>query len=231
MGTRQSGIVIALATGLLLGLVSVLSVSANALNAAGREYPPSAVGMKVVPGLPVGPGATGLSGAGGVVLSNGDFEDGSGAGWTEFSNHGWALILNASSLSSAGVTPHGGQWAAWLGGATDEIASISQTVTISGEAPVLSFWMWTASVDECGYDFGRVLVDGDEVLTVNLCSTTNTGGWVNQTLDLEAYNGRTVEVRIRAETDGTSNSNLFLDDVGLHQWHVYVPVVSKGDDS
>ena len=144
---------------------------------------------------------------------NPDFEDGS-TGWTEFSQRG-ALPLITSSFPS-GVSAHSGSKAVWLGGLTDEINYVEQTVTVPAGSPYLAYWHWIASEDICGYDFGGVIINGTTVVdTYNLCSSANTNGWQRRVVDLSAYAGQTVAVQIRAETDSTFNSNLFVDDVSF----------------
>lgn len=147
------------------------------------------------------------------VVANPGFEQGRNAGWQEYSTHGWTVIMNSGFPT--GVSAHGGQWLAWLGGADDEISYIHQSVTIPANASILSYWAWIASADVCGYDFGGVMVNSTVVSTFNLCQSTATGGWVRRTVNLSAYAGQTVRLQLRAETDGSMNSNLFIDDVSL----------------
>ncbi len=146
-------------------------------------------------------------------IQNGDFEQGAVI-WTQYSTHGWPLIINTGFPGS--VTPHSGSWAVWLGGDYDDISYIAQTVTIPSGSTVLSFYYWIASQDYCGYDFGGVIINGTTVVDqFDLCTSTNTGGWVRRTVNLAAYAGQTVQIQIRAETDSSFNSNLFVDDVAL----------------
>jgi hypothetical protein len=146
-------------------------------------------------------------------LVNGNFESGSGVGWTESSTHGWPIVLNTGFPGS--VTPRGGSWAAWLGGGVNEVSHVQQPVTIPAGAPYLAYYHWIASEDSCSFDFVRVLVNGAEEDSYDLCITANTGGWVRHTVNLSAYAGQTVTLQIRAETDGSLNSNLFVDDVSF----------------
>lgn len=145
-------------------------------------------------------------------LYNGSFENGRDGSWIEVSQHGWPLIVNDLPGS---VTPHNGSWAVWLGGEYDEISAIVQDVTIQSGAATLSYWLWIASQDSCGFDYGGVIIDNTIVDAFNLCTATNTGGWVRRTVNLSPYVGQTVALQIRAETDGSLNSNLFVDDVAL----------------
>ncbi len=144
-------------------------------------------------------------------IINGSFEAGA-TGWTQFSTHGWTLITQTFPGS---VTPHGGAWAVWLGGDYDDISYVKQQVTVPAGLPYLGYWHWIASTDSCGFDFGGVLVNSTVVSVYDLCSSASTGGWVKRVVNLGAYVGQSVWIQIRAETDGSMNSNLFIDDVAF----------------
>ncbi|HTP07433.1 MAG TPA: hypothetical protein VMP08_04235 [Anaerolineae bacterium] len=156
-------------------------------------------------------------------LANGNFESGA-TGWTEYSLHGWPIILSAGNFPGT-ITPHGGSWAAWLGGEYDDISYVQQSVGVQASAPYLAYWHWIASADVCGYDFGGVLVNGTVADVYTLCTTNNTGGWVKHVVNLSVYSGQIVTLQIRAETDSTNNSNLFVDDVAFQS----SPVVAAFD--
>jgi len=162
-------------------------------------------------------------------LSNGGFEAGPGAGWTEYSDLGRSIIVDTANLP-AGVTPHGGNWAAWLGGADGETASISQTVTVPTTHPILSFWEWIGSLDACNYnyDFGTISINDTWVTSFPLCSSENTYGWIKRTLNMGAYAGQTVDLQFRVKTDSGARSDLFIDDVAVEgqsfAHSVYLPI-------
>jgi hypothetical protein len=145
--------------------------------------------------------------ASGIV--NGNFESGT-TGWVEFSTHGWDIII-----TGAPVTPRSGAYLAWLGGDDEDLSYVQQDVTISAGTPYLVYWHWIASDDVCGWDYGSVKVNTVVVDSYELCSDENTGGWVQHSVNLGAYAGQTVTLQIRAETDSSGNSNLFVDDVSL----------------
>ena len=150
-----------------------------------------------------------------VSLVNGDFEQGPSVGWGQASDQGWALILHESQLAE-GVTARSGEWAAWLGGDDDEFSVIWQDATIPIGDPTLRFYHWDASEDECGNDYGYVYINGGYPYAYwQLCSDKNTYGWVGKSVNLSAYAGQTVEIAIAASTNGSLNSNLFVDDVTL----------------
>jgi serine protease len=145
-------------------------------------------------------------------LVNGDFEQGR-TGWTEFSTHGWAIIVDDFAPTS--VIPHSGSWAAWMGGDFNDTSYIQQQVTVPAARPYLRYYHWIASADACGFDFANVLINGSSVHQYDLCSAQNTGGWVNHSVNLSAYAGQSVMLRIRVTTDSSENSNLFVDDVSF----------------
>ena len=160
-----------------------------------------------------GPTAGAPAAVNGIV--DGGFENGPDGSWYEYSEQGWPLILDEEVLLTP---PHGGRWAVWLGGADDEISAIVQIVTVPANAQeaVLGFWMWIASADSCENDLGGVVINNATAVDVfYLCTETNTDTWVKRVVDLSAYAGQTVQLDIRAETDSSANSNLFVDDVTL----------------
>ncbi|MCL4869236.1 MAG: S8 family peptidase [Anaerolineae bacterium] len=155
------------------------------------------------------PSATPTSPAPTNPFVNPGFESGS-TGWSQYSSHGWPIIV-----SSGPVPAHGGSWYGWLGGEYDDVSYVQQQVTVPASAPYLYYWHWIGSQDVCGYDFAYVRVNGTTVNTYNLCSSANTGGWVKKVINLSAYANQSVVIQVRAETDSSLNSNLFIDSFGF----------------
>ena len=145
-------------------------------------------------------------------LPNGDFESGQDGSWTESSSNGWDLVLSAASLS---VPPHGGNWAAWLGGGSDESSILSRQITIPFNGTTLNYWYWIDSDDLCGYDHAYIRFGSSVLEIYDLCQSNNTGGWVSRQVDVTSWRGQTVELRFVAETDWIIDSSFFLDDVSL----------------
>lgn len=146
------------------------------------------------------------------LLANGDFEKGPNGAWGEYSSNGWPLILSAANLP---VPPHGGSWAAWLGGDDNETSILSQQVTIPASASALTYWYWIGSSDICGYDYARVRFGNAILRTYNLCSSTQTGGWAQAQIGLADWRGQTVTLQFVVTTDTTLTSSFFLDDVSI----------------
>ena len=146
-------------------------------------------------------------------ISNGDFESGRDGSWTEYSSNSYPLIVQQLAPL---VVPHSGSWAAWLGGVPNEVSSITQQVTLPAGNSTLTYYYWGASLDTtCGNDFGQVKVGSTLVDTINLCDSANTRAWVMRTLNLSAYAGQSVSLQFYAQTNGSLNSSLFIDDVAL----------------
>jgi len=237
MKTRRFLIILALGLMVALVTLTLLSVSNPAQAYPGlstspipekspmsRDFPLVAVKTERLRQARSEAGSLSLASAG---IVNGDFESGP-VGWQEYSYKGWPLILYKDDLP---VTPHSGNWAAWLGGDDEETCYISQTVTIPAGNVTLTLWEWIGSEDICNYDFAWVRINNANVSTINLCEDNNTGGWVKRTIGLSAYAGQTVSLQIRVETDGSYISNYFVDDVALSgaagENYVYLPLTLR----
>lgn len=157
-------------------------------------------------------------------IINGNFELGHVA-WSEYSTHGWEIIMTDASAPGE-VYPHAGDWFAWLGGDFNDTSYVSQSITIPSSSPYLHYWYWIGSQDICGYDYFRVKLGSTTVQTKNLCNTTNTSGWVQGVVNLSSYVGSTAGLKFEVTTDGSANSNLFLDDVSFSNVSTVSPEVN-----
>lgn len=145
------------------------------------------------------------SGSGTIV--NPGFESGRNVGWAESDTFGYALVSTG--------TAHLGSWRAWLGGANNDTAEISQVIVVPATGGTLSYWYRIASTDVCGYDYGRVRINTTDIKSYNLCSSNATTNFVQGTVSLAAYAGQTVTLRFRATTDASYSSSFYIDDVAL----------------
>jgi len=149
------------------------------------------------------------------LLSNGGFEDGP-VTWGLSSTHGRALIVTTAALTATGHTAHGGQWAAWLGGVFTETAAIAQTVLVPPDAPYLAYWQWVDSAETgCHYDIVSIWVNGNVEDAYGLCAALETGAWTRRTVDLSAFAGQSINLRLQVTTDSNLHSSLYLDDVAF----------------
>jgi hypothetical protein len=182
----------------LLGTISTLAQDAEpaADSASYRLFMPVAMNVQA----PASP------------LVNGNFESGR-SGWTESSTHNYPLIV---TQFAGDIQARSGQWAAWLGGDDNETSVLSQQVTVpGGAAAYLVYWHWIASEDLCGYDKLEVRVNGAVRHSYSLCTNNETPDWRPVSVNLNPFAGQTINLQFRVTTDGTLNSNLFIDDVGF----------------
>ncbi len=140
---------------------------------------------------------------------NGDFELGP-VSWSAYSSSGDALITNTMP-----VPPHSGAWLAKFGQNDYETDQIWQDVLVPAANPYLGFWYWIDSGDVCGYDYFRVLINGNPYQIYDLCDDNSTGAWMKGILDLSAYAGSTVTLMFQVTTDSSLSSNLYLDDISF----------------
>jgi subtilisin family serine protease len=168
------------------------------------------------------------------LVKNPGFESGR-VNWTEASTNGYALVCTSTSCGSSPVGPRTGSYLSWLAGANNEASQISQAVTLpAGQKTTLSFYHRITSSDSCGYDYGyvRVVSNGTTttVKTFNLCTTTQTSGWVKNTVDLSAYAGRTVTLAFRATTDVSAMSSFYIDDTRLVSGSTCIAVAGEAEE-
>jgi len=156
-----------------------------------------------------------------TTIPNGGFELGH-VNWIEYSSHGYGLISRSAGLL---VMPHGGDWAVWMGGDNDETAQLTQEGIFLTGVRYLHYWYYIVSKDECGYDFARVKVNGTQEMLYELCTTSNTNGWVQANLDLNSYIGTIINLQFEVTTDTNDYSNFLLDDVSLSNSEVTEPPV------
>lgn len=143
-------------------------------------------------------------------FTNPGFEDGL-SGWDFVSGAGGSDIPSEEKQ-------HSGKFSAKLGGENNWGASVAQSVTVPSDRPVLEYWTWILSDEgDCGeaYDFFTVSVNSGEITRQGLCTDISTETWERRTLDLSAYAGQEVLLKIRFESDNVLKSEFFLDDVGF----------------
>ncbi len=88
-------------------------------------------------------------------------------------------------------------------------------MTVPADKPYLTFYYVIISDDACGNDKGGVLIDNVTRDVIDLCRATTSQAWQRRVIDLSAYAGRVVTLQLRARTNGSLNSNLFIDDVSF----------------
>lgn len=149
-----------------------------------------------------------------LALANGDFELGPVA-WQESSQQHSTLITERPALGR--VEPHSGVWAVWLGGVENEVAALTQRVTITAAQPRLHYWRRTLSREtECQGDHFALLINEQVVVDQQILCERDNSEWQMRTIDLSPFIGQTVALSWQIVTDGNGqSSSVFLDDITL----------------
>jgi len=151
------------------------------------------------------------------TVCNGDFENGSDGSWLITSSNSLEdfVIVN---LSDYDIDNHSGIYAAWLGGDPAEVTTITQHLTIPGDATQLGYWYWIDSNDSCDKSQGTATLGTTLLKTYDLCQVTS--GWTYEQIPLPAdFQGKTLDLVFKAETapdpEGIFISSFLLDDVSI----------------
>lgn len=162
------------------------------------------------------------------VIANGDFEAGA-VDWipSSVADTDDPLIYRKGGSPSLPIalTPHSGNWAAWMGGypaSVSEDASLSQTVTVSADKPYLVYYQIIYGGEaNCAADYVRVLVDNTEIAAsrTGICNTDKySTTWTKRSLNLSAHAGKTVTIAFAFHADSSTHSpasSVFIDDVSF----------------
>ena len=148
------------------------------------------------------------------VIQNGDFEQGDNGDWTVYSSGDYFLVTD----DLLPLTPHSGNWLAWMGGVPDEDSRISQGITLPAGGPVYLryYYQVDSQKTSCTEDWMYFLVGTTQLASLRLCQASDTTDWEVGTVNLSAFAGQTITVTFQVTTSLTGNgSGFFIDDVSL----------------
>jgi Zn-dependent metalloprotease len=123
-----------------------------------------------------------------------------------------------SEWASLGQPPHTGTWGAWLGGYGETHSdSISQVLTIpAGTHATLSYYLHVETSEPAGAparDTLRFSAGTTALVTQSNLNAAN--GYVLRTVNLSAYAGQTISLRISGSENASLATSFLLDDLSL----------------
>jgi hypothetical protein len=150
----------------------------------------------------------------GNAVVNGDFRQGSSGWYTYTSGIGWKkrpLIDCSPNLCRANCCAAFGEEGVW--------ETVTQTVTMPAGG-VLSYWwrMWVTEPDRRPIDslvVGLHTSDGTRVAWQAHDSGEAADIWRRDILDVSAYAGQTLELRLAAQNDNYYTTSFYVDDICL----------------
>lgn len=153
------------------------------------------------------------------LLGNPDFDLGPGGGWEE--NAADPIVFDSGTLP---VTPHSGDYAAWLGGVNGATRTLYQDVSIPAGATNIRLSLYRRiATEELGggvYDtFSLTLRNTSNAVLENVVDWNNgdtVGTWtVFDHVATGEYGGQTVRVHLTSTNDNSYNTNFFIDSLAL----------------
>lgn len=149
---------------------------------------------------------------------NGDFEQGSGVGWSEFPGQ---LIYPAANF---GAPAYSGNWVARMGPDNDgsEVIVLQQAVHLAATATTMAFATYIYSEELCDvpwYDNMSLRIN-DTIIEENdrLCNYDNSEDWLYSTTNISPWAGQTVTVTFRLSTvsGDALASTIYIDKVSIY---------------
>lgn len=164
------------------------------------------------------------------LVADSGFE--SGAGWQTVATGSYSLFSNFLARS--------GTQAAHLAGVNSAADSAVTSLALpANQAIALSFW-WQVQTEESagGYDALSLLLTDSQgkplYAVAGLTDLNAVSTWQQTQVDLSAFAGQTVQLRLAAKTDGSLVTDFFIDDLSVTACaatttnrQIFLPLTSK----
>ncbi len=147
-----------------------------------------------------------------TLIHNGDFEAGNNGQWQQKSSQGYPLIVETLPMPALS-----GYYAAWLGGADNEVSRLIQPLSLPQEDTIYLIFAYQiqSSETECNHDSAKIFLDGKRLFSLPLCKGMTTTQWQEVAIDLTRYAGSHHQVQFYTETDQQSPSSWLVENIYL----------------
>jgi Zn-dependent metalloprotease len=145
----------------------------------------------------------------GNLVKNPGFESGA-TSWT----------ASTGVVNNDATRAHAGSWEAWLNGyGATHTDTLSQAVTVpAATTATLSLWLRidTKETGTTPYDTFKVqVVSGTTTTTLATYSNANAGGYLQRTLNLSSFVGKSVTLKFVGAEDSSLSTSFLVDDVSV----------------
>jgi hypothetical protein len=155
------------------------------------------------------------------VVKNGNFDLGRNGNWQEQSSNGYYLIENSAPINTLS-----GTYLGWLAGANNETSRLIQRVSLPSGPLYLNFAYAIGSQETtCTADLGRIFLGTTRIREYQLCTSKVTNGWVQTSINISSYAGRTLNLQFFAKTNNSRVSNFYIENVSI----TAAPVTRSGE--
>lgn len=155
------------------------------------------------------------------VVKNGNFDLGRNGNWQEQSSNGYYLIENSAPINTLS-----GTYLGWLAGANNETSRLIQSVRLPSGPLYLNFAYAIGSQETtCTADLGRIFLGTTRIREYQLCTSKVTNGWVQTSINISSYAGRTLNLQFFAKTNNSRVSNFYIENVSI----TAAPVTRSGE--
>jgi len=147
-----------------------------------------------------------------ALINNGDFEAGNNGQWQQRSSQGYPLIVATLPLPALS-----GQFAAWLGGADNEVSRLIQPLSLptADKIYLLFSYQLQSSEVECDRDRATLFLGDKRLMALALCNATATDGWQEVVLDMTRYAGSDQQLQFYTKTDQENPSSWLVENIYL----------------
>jgi hypothetical protein len=120
-------------------------------------------------------------------------------------------------INTDGTYSHAGSGYAWMDGyGRTHTDSLSQSVTIpAGCTASLTYYLWIDSAEGTSRAYDTLTVTANGTTVQSLSNVNQGSGYVQRTVNLSSYAGRTVAIKWTGKEDSSLATSFLIDDTAV----------------